>query len=176
MLLLSLQEANSLKTTVTPTCVSKSRSASSASVCRLLRISRKKVISRRWNLKPAKLFVGRRRRTNRCTRSDHESNVHQRAVTDVFLPVGPTTSGRTNNSVSSSKVKDVLLPVGPTTSGRTDNSASCSTTARLPMPYKRDVSATCRCRLRIVLFFFQIELNKKDGYRQRNVRQFLQSA
>ena len=126
---LSLQQAKSLRTATKLTCVSKLHSAFSISSCwwspprGLMRWA--SFIG--WSQTTMKWCVRRRHRTRRCTPSYQDSTVCHRAIMFVhLLPVRPSTTGRTHNSVNSSTTVRVLM---------TYNRAARTT--RLPQPHYR---------------------------------------
>jgi len=103
------------------TCISKSWSASSAFV-RRLHISRGRgrwVIFTGWNQTTTRFCVRRRHRTRRWKQSYQDSTVCHRAIMVVHL-----------------------LPVRPSTTGRTHNSVNISTTVRVPTTYSRTAKPT----------------------------------
>ena len=101
----------SLRTTVQPTCVSRSHSAFSTSPCWWSpspgHITWASFIG--WSQTTMKWCVRRRHRTRRCTPSYQDSTVCHRAIMFAhLLRVRRSTTGRPHNSVNSSTTVRVL--------------------------------------------------------------------
>jgi len=116
-----MQQGNSLRTTLKSTCISRLRSALSTSPCwwSSPRGHIRWAIFIGWSQTTARWCVVRLHRTRHWRPSYQESTVCHRAITVVHL-----------------------LPVRPSTTGRTHNSVNSSTTVRVLTAYNRDVKTT----------------------------------
>jgi len=106
-----MQQGNLLRTTLKSRCISRLRSASFTFSCCWSsprgHISWATFIG--WSQTTMKSCVVRLHRTKRWRPSYQESTVCHRAITVVhLLPVRPSTTGRTHNSVNSSTTVRVL--------------------------------------------------------------------